>query len=158
MSVNNHQSDMDIVEWNIQQFVVAERGSSKSIAEVLGMSQQVLLNKVSPTQEGTHLSIPQSLVAQKARDDYRILNAQAEYLNHVCLPKNSRPIDVVDAFLSCDSEKGDVARTYREAKADGVISLSEEKEILKQLEEFQDSINVLKDSIRNEAKASRGEI
>jgi len=150
---------MEDLEWAIHQTVHKRRGFSKQVAEHLGMSQQVLLNKVNPEICSSHVQVAEALKMMQFTQDLTILEVMAEMLNcKVIRVDKPRAVPVMSALLSVVKEHGDIGEAITEATKDGVINEIEERHIIQQIKEEREALDRLEASIRDHAKWTRGEV
>jgi len=143
---------MTDLEWAIQHTVHKQRGLSKQLAEVVGTSQQVLLNKVNPDNDLNHLNLRDGLAIMKHTGDVTILEVMAEqcgYRLHQC---NAEATDLMDSVLSLMSEHGELSSLVQASTADGVIDDKEKRAILTKAREIHHAVEQFESSIESEAK------
>jgi len=149
---------MEDLEWAIHQTVHKRRGFSKQVADDLGMSQQVLLNKVNPEILSSHVQVAEAVKMMRFTRDLTILEVMAEMLNCKVI-KSDKPhaVPVMTALLNVVKEHGDIGDAIMNATQDGVINEIEERHIIQQIKEEREALDKLEASIHKNAKQSRGE-
>ena len=149
---------MEDLEWAIHQTVHKRRGFSKQVADHLGMSQQVLLNKVNPEICSSHVQVAEAVKMMQFTRDLTILEVMAEMLDcKVVKVDKPRAVPLMSALLGVVKEHGDIGDAISDATCDGVISEIEERHIIQQIKEEREALDKLEASIRDHAKQSRGE-
>jgi hypothetical protein len=129
---------MSSVENAAYAVVHATRDRARDIAEMTGISLQVLLNKVNPNNDRNHLMLSESVAIQKAAADHRILFAEADELGYVCLPKPDQNAagSLVGAIAQTCVEFGDYMRQVDLATEDGEVTPNEMKLLGRELSEL----------------------
>lgn len=104
-------------------------GGSPSLAPRMGISAQVLTNKVSLTQNHNKLTLDESVKLQAVTGDLRILHAMAAALGCVCVPaadfSNTGDMDLLDGFMSVIRELGELSAEFQADWSDGRITMQE---------------------------------
>ncbi|MDA8093404.1 MAG: phage regulatory CII family protein [Betaproteobacteria bacterium] len=104
-------------------------GGCRSLAPRLGMSPNVLQNKVNPSQEYHKLTLAEALKIQAVTGDIRILRAMAEDLGFVCVPIPSfdgvADMELLDAYTAMVEDEGQFASDFRSAMRERSISRKE---------------------------------
>ena len=109
---------------------------AKEIAQRLGMSHQILINKSNPNNETHKLTLNESLAVQMATDSTAIIEAQALLLGVQVLPKfKSKPESLMMSVLKATKEHGDVSKKIAEALADGRFTAKEKQECHREVSE-----------------------
>lgn len=147
---------MTNLEWAIQQTVHSKRGLSKQIADLLGTSQHVVLNKANPDNELNHFHVAQVQQIMELTGDVRILEELAHELGYSIVANQAVPVSITEAVLSSVKEQGDVSDAITKALADNVIKPKEERDICKEIAEARRALDVMEASIHQAADESRG--
>lgn len=104
-------------------------GGSPSLAPRLGISAQVLTNKVSLTQHHNKLTLYEALKIQGVTGDLRILHSMAAELGCICVPagdvSGSGDMDLLDSFMSVVRELGELSAEFQRDWSDGRITARE---------------------------------
>jgi hypothetical protein len=110
-------------------------GGVPALAVRMGMSQNVLQNKVNPSQEHHKLTLAEAVKLQALTGDMRILHAMAAALGHVALPladlNTVSDMQLLDDFMHVIRELGEFSQEFQKDWADGRIT-PEEFERIKQ--------------------------
>ena len=147
---------MTDLEWAIQQTVHAKRGLSKQLADVVGTSQQVLLNKVNPEVPTNSLHVTEAFKIMKHTGDITILEVQAAELGYHLVKDDSKAVPLMDALLDVIKEQGDIGSAIKDSTADGVVDVHEERHTITQIHEAKRALDELECSVKAHAKSSRG--
>lgn len=104
-------------------------GGIPALAPRLGISKNVLKNKVDPKQEWHKLTLDEAVRLQAFTGDVRVLQAMAEQLGFVCIPvpqfEGISDIELLDAYTAMVADEGQFAVDFRSALKDGEISRRE---------------------------------
>lgn len=104
-------------------------GGVPALAVRLGMSKNVLQNKINPSQDHHKVTLAESMKIQQLTGDMRILHAMAEELGFICIPGGNFAGVSDQALLDLFNEEyaalGKFSGDFREAFADGEISRAE---------------------------------
>lgn len=104
-------------------------GGAVNLAPRVGMNPGTLSNKVNPTIDTHHLSVDEAVAIQFAAEDYRILTAEAYFLNHVVIPlacyDGVSDVELLDLYAAYHAEIGETAEAIRDALADGLVTRKE---------------------------------
>ncbi len=146
---------MTDIEWAIQTTVHRQRGLSKKLADVIGTSQQVLLNKVNPEIPTNHLTAAEALKIMAYTDDVVILEIMASELGYTLCKEESKTVPVLDALLNVIVNQGDVGKAIKDSIEDGVIDVSEERYTLAQINELRKRLGDLESSVKQHARKTR---
>lgn len=149
---------MTDLEWVIEQTVKHQRGLSKELAVMLGVSQSTLLGKVDSNNEGKHLSVIEAHRIMQHTGDVRILEEQARELGYRLIKaEHSEALPILDALLNAQAEHGDIARVFGECNKDGVLTVTQERKIIEEIRQSITSQESLIPAVQAYAKSSRGE-
>ncbi|MBJ7536990.1 phage regulatory CII family protein [Marinomonas transparens] len=119
--------------------------SSTEIATTLGMSPQILINKVNPHNTVNKLTVHELHAATILTGNDVVIRAmQAEFVLSVL--KNAPP-SILEAMISQGKEIGDVFAAVQEALADNHLSERERSKILKEIREAISSLEVLMQAV-----------
>lgn len=136
------------LEWAIQQTVLNKRGYSKLLADAIGCSQQILLNKVNPEIVTNHLSVVEASKIMQVSGNVMILEELARLLGYTLVKDDAEPVSITDALLSVMKEHGDIGQVIGEATADNVITENEQRAIVKEINDARHSLDCLESSIK----------
>jgi len=104
-------------------------GGVPALAVRMGISPNVLQNKVNPSQEHHKLTLNEAVKMQAITGDLRMLHAMADALGCVCiqLPVHDQAgdMELLDSFMGVVSELGDLSAEFQQSWADGQITLKE---------------------------------
>lgn len=142
---------IDDIDWAIQQSVHKKRGMSKKLAEILGCSQQVLLNKVNPEVESNHLHVKELFKIVEATGDITPFEIMLEKLGYRVVKEQVKPEPVLQAMLKSVKEHGDVADAITRALEDGEIDEQEVRIIMSEIREGQHALEGLEHAIKQHA-------
>lgn len=115
----------------------------KQIAELVGISYQVLLNKANPQNDTHKLTIAEALAIQIHTKNHAILHAMKAALDKRDKPQKS----ILRSLVDMSKEVGDVVRIVDEAAADGHIAMIEKRSCIKEINEAITSLEMLKASL-----------
>lgn len=111
--------------------VTVHEAGTKTVAEAIGVSANVLRNKVCPTTGTHHLTVLEASRVMLHTSDYRILHAFASEHGFVCIPLPAtttmppNQTSFFDRLLNIVHHKGNVCKTLKDAMADGRITPGE---------------------------------
>lgn len=133
--------------------VHARRGRARELAQMIGLGEQVLLNKVNPTNDRNHLMLRESVALQIGSGDHRIFFAEADELGYmvVKLPECD-DADIGQASMRAVKEFGDFIGRVEEALRDGSVSKNELRAIEQELIEAQAHIMRLHQLVAGKVK------
>lgn len=98
-------------------------GGATALAARMGMSSNMLSNKVNPNNDTHHFRLDEANTVMSFTNDYRMLHAQAEMHNRVCiqLPEclEKKELDMFEMLLEVGARKGDIFELIRKARVDG---------------------------------------
>lgn len=139
---------MDQLDIAIHQTAHVAPGGLEALARTMGISAQVLRNKVCPTTETHKLGVREALAMMEIANDDRILEVMAQQrgrtLGHIELPCAT---SIIRAVLSEDAEHGGIAKQINSALADGRLTEREKSDITRQIARTIDTLNALASSI-----------
>lgn len=99
------------------------------MAPRLDMSANVLQNKVSLTQTTHKLALHEAMKMQHITQDYRILHAMADELNHVAIPLPNfdgiSDMELLDAYMDDITALGEFTASFQTSIADGSLTQRE---------------------------------
>lgn len=103
-------------------------GGATAIAARMGMSSNMLSNKVNPNNETHHLRLDEANMLMSFTNDYRILHAQAETHSKVCinLPEclEKKELDMFEMLLEVGAKNGDMFDLIKRSRLDGTCPKS----------------------------------
>jgi hypothetical protein len=109
------------------------QGGAVALASRIGMSAQILSNKVNPNCATNSLTLDDAHKIMALTGDFRMLHALAEELGFVCVSaedaKAASDLDVVESLSKSMQEFGDVGKAVFDALADGKVELKEVKKV-----------------------------
>lgn len=104
-------------------------GGVPALATRMGVSRNVLQNKLNPAVEYHKLTLDEAMRLQALTGDPRILHAMAEELGYVCvsLPGNSggSDMELLDSFLTVLKDLGEFSAEFQDDWSDGKIKEDE---------------------------------
>jgi len=119
--------------------------STKELAQQLGISPQVLINKANPTAEYHKLSLRESIGLQKATNNFRIHEAVG-----IELEIEKTGVDqssVLKAVLSAAKEHGDVVRAVQEGMSNRSLTAREAEICQVEISESIEALHSLRKTI-----------
>lgn len=122
---------MDHFTQSIYDLVHKSNVGTAHIAEVLGMSHQILINKANPFNTHNKLSVHELHAIQVLTGNCIVLRAMQADL--VLATLKDAPVSILEAMISNGKECGDVFRVVQEALADNKITERERAGILKEI-------------------------
>ncbi|WP_434361033.1 phage regulatory CII family protein [Parasalinivibrio latis] len=119
---------------------------ARQIAQQLGMSHQVLINKANPQSDSHKLSLREALAVQLITGNYRIHEAMATEL---ALQRADAPpsTSLLESVLKATAEHGDVVKAIQNALEDGVFSLRERERCQQEVNEAIRALETLRKAI-----------
>lgn len=130
---------------------------TREIAKRIGMSHQVLLNKVNPQCETHKLSVREAVALQLATKSRRINDAMNAELS-ISDEKSAPLICVFEAVLKASREHGDVMRNIQESMRDGMITDRELESCLEEIREAVDAFTGLRDTLIEKNRRAKNKI
>ena len=98
-------------------------GGATALAARMGMSSNMLSNKVNPNNDTHHLRLDEANTLMSFTNDYRILHAQAETHSKVCihLPEclEKKELDKFEMLLEVGARNGDMFDLIKKSRLDG---------------------------------------
>lgn len=129
---------MDYFQQALHDLVHQSKLSSKEISAALGMSHQVLINKVNPNNTVNKLTVHELHAIQLVTGNDVVLRAMqgSVILNAL----KDAPCSIVEAVVANGKECGDVFSAVQDAMADNRLTERERSKILKEIREAQESL------------------
>lgn len=123
-------------------------GGLDALARKMGMSAQVLRNKVCPTTDTHKLSVREMMAIIEITNDDRSLHVLAAQRGYT-LARNALPdaVSIVEAVLSADAEHGNVAQQIRASIADGKLTERERADVTAQIKRAHDTLDALQSTV-----------
>ena len=126
---------------------VHDAGTAK-LATQLGISRQVLINKVNPNDDRNHLSLHQAQAVMQATGDVRILRTQAALLGYEIVPREqAAEPDPLASLVSTMSETAEAIQATAQAMEDGRLTQRELAACRKEIAEAVDQFSRLEASL-----------
>jgi hypothetical protein len=104
-------------------------GGCESLAPRIGMSANILRNKVNPNNTTHHLTLVEAVRMSVMTQDRRIVDAFARELGLVCIelpePENCADADVIELVARTWETNGDIGREINAIFADGLVEQRE---------------------------------
>jgi hypothetical protein len=112
------------------------QGGVKALAARMGMSYQVLQNKLNPNNDTHHLTVEQAAEIADMADSDEIAEEFAARRNMVCIPitkhEGASDMELFDLIINMDKEKAEWLTQIQRALLDGVIDPDEFQRIQKE--------------------------
>lgn len=123
------------------------------LAMKLGIREQVLRNKVNPTDESHRLAFREWVALLAVTGDMRSLDAVCRLFGGCFMreEEHTNPKDLLRAVLAADAEHGDVTASIKSALADGNISARELSGITLEIDQAQVALSDLRAFLLKEA-------
>ena len=136
---------MDHIDQAVYDTVHNSDVSAKEIAQRLGMSHQVLINKANPQSEFHKMTLRESLAIQLITGNYRIHKAIDTELG----VKGEGPSlkSLLESVLIASKEHGDVVRAIQESIEDGRFTLREKEQCQKEIDDAMNALNDLRKAV-----------
>lgn len=141
---------MDHIDQAIHTTVHDSDIPAKDIAQRLGMSHQVLINKANPQSEFHKLTLREALALQLITGSRRILQAMDTELSLSGGVNKSKGL--LESVLAASREHGDVVRAVQEALEDNRFTLRERELCQKEIDEAVNALHELRASVVNYGK------
>lgn len=104
-------------------------GGIPALSVRMGMSPNVLQNKVNPTQEHHKLTLSEAVRMQALTGDVRILHAMASELGHVAVPvlgyEGVSDMELLDGYMDSITALGEFTAAFQLSIADGRVTPAE---------------------------------
>lgn len=111
-------------------------GGVKALAARMGMSYQVLQNKLNPNNDTHHLTVEQAAEIADMADTDEIAEEFAARRNMVCIPitkhEGASDMELFDLIINMDKEKSEWLVSIQRALLDGIIDPDEFQRIQKE--------------------------
>lgn len=111
-------------------------GGAVRLGPLVGIKPGTLSNKVNPQLETHHLTVDEAVAIQNAAQDFRILYAEAELLNHAAIPlgnyNNVSDVELLNVYARLHAEIGDLAESINDALDDHRITREDFNTIAKE--------------------------
>jgi uncharacterized protein YfeS len=137
--------NMELLDTAIHETVHDSAIGSKEIAERMGKSRQVLLNKANPNNDTHHLTLHEAAALIKVTGNTAILDA----LIDLCNDEVAESMNISDALVHSIKESSDVSVAVTEAIIDDKLSQKELKDIHREIREAQDALKKLTNAVNS---------
>lgn len=118
------------------------------LAKKMGMNEQSLRNKVSPTNEHAKFSVQEWRSMMMITSDFRSLEVLAEQLGfHVKTKEQAQCSTILSSLLMFNKEQGDIASAIFDALEDGKITPREKVNIENEIRDAQKALDIVKASV-----------
>lgn len=142
---------MDLLDQAVYDTAHGARGGLSRLADSMGLSRQVLINKVNYNNEQNKLSLREALSIMEITQDYSILEEAARMLGYKVEPLNAQPDkSLLSAIVNAGADHGQVHQTIEAAILDQKINPRELKLISSQVDDAIDALHVLRATIEKE--------
>ncbi|MFD2177783.1 phage regulatory CII family protein [Veronia pacifica] len=139
---------MDHIDTAIYATVHDSNISARLIAQHLGNSHQVLINKANPQNDTHKLSLREALAIQLITGNRRIYEAMGTELD--LLKDNSPSTNLLESVLRATAEHGDVVRAIQNSLNDGIFTLREREKCQQEVNEAISALEALRKAIVTE--------
>jgi hypothetical protein len=155
---NQEEKNMPI-EKAVYNTVHEASGGGKAVAFAMGLSYQVLVNKVNLKNTTHHLTLKEAVDVMRATKDTRILDALASEFNGVFLPLPALTSDISPNLMTdmakMSSEFGSLLKEISDDLSDGGITENEWMRIDNDATKLREALAVLMGDLRRVYKASQ---
>lgn len=134
---------MDKLDIAVHDSIHDSKIKSKEIAELMGKSHQVLINKGNPNCDTHHLTLQESVALMRHTGNMQILQTLNAMFNQGEYEKPNKHKTVMSALLHSMKEHGDIGIAIEKAFVDKRITAREKAEIIKEIREEVDSLRDL---------------
>lgn len=118
-----------VIQQAIYSLVHEHKGGAAQLAPQVNMNPGTLANKANPSMKNHHLTVEEAVAIQKAKQDFRLLAAEAAALNHAIVPLGNfegvSDIEILTAYANYHSEIGQTSIVIAEALNDIRITRDE---------------------------------
>lgn len=121
-------------------------GGTQSLADAMGVSRQILLNKACPTTENAHFAPAQLAQLQNITGNYSINDALQAMEQH----REAQEYDLTGSMLGVSKDFAEVVGGITESMADNVMSEPERRHCLDLVETLLEDGEALKQAIHRE--------
>lgn len=132
-------------------------GGIPALAPRMGISANVLQNKVNPSQEHHKLTLAEAVKLQDITGDPRILHAMALAMGFVAVPVTDMnavgDMELLDEFMSVIRELGEFSQEFQKGWADGTITPAEFERIKQEAYDVQGRMTALLQRIESLVEA-----
>lgn len=141
---------MDSLDRAIYDIVHNSDITAKGIADRLGLSHQILLNKANPNNDSHKMTVRESFAIQVITGNQAVVNAMQAELT--LSKRKTAPASVLACVLNAGKEHGDVLESIQLALEDDVITESEKVGIFKEIDEAEESLGSLREAVMSHGK------
>ncbi len=141
---------MDSLDRAIYDIVHSSNINAKGIADMLGLTYQVLLNKANPNNDSHKMSVREAHAIQMITGNHAVVGAMQTELS--ISKRKTAPASVLACVLSAGKEHGDVLESIQESLADGVFTEAEKSAAYKEIDEAIDSLGSLREAVMSHGK------
>ncbi|EGG93550.1 putative bacteriophage protein [gamma proteobacterium IMCC1989] len=136
---------MDHVDQAVYDVIHNSDISTKDIAQRLGMSHQVLINKANPQQEFHKMTLREALAIQLITGNHGIHRAVETELG----VSENKPVlkNLLESVLVASKEHGDVVREVQQAMEDGRFTLREKEKCQKEIDDAMKALTELRQAV-----------
>lgn len=122
--------------------------SAKEIAERMGKSHQVLLNKANPNNDTHHLTLHEGAAAIKATGNMAILDALSSMFGYGDYAQKPKTECMIEALLNAMKENADIGLAVHSAVMDGKLTVTEKNEIIREIREAKTALIDLEKAVQ----------
>lgn len=141
---------MDSLDQAIYDIVHKSDIKAKGIADRLGMTHQILINKANPNSDYHKMTVREAHAIQLITGNHAVVSAMQTELN--LQERKTAPASVLASVLNAGKEHGDVLASIQDAMADGQITEREKSEIFKEIDETEAALKLLRESVMSHGK------
>lgn len=139
---------MDQLDIAIHQTAHGKHGDLTDLARKMGMHAQLLRNKTCATTDTHKLNLREAIAMMELTGNDSILEVMAEMRGYMLARKELPDAQsIINAVLADDIEHGDVARTIRDAIADGKLTEAERADIARHISKAHATLDALKSTV-----------
>jgi len=139
---------MDSLDQAIYDIVHKSDIKAKGIADRLGMTHQILINKANPNSEHHKMTVREAHAIQLLTGNHAVVGAMQTELN--IHKRKAAPKSILQSVLDAGKEHGDVLATIQEAMADGILTEREKGDICKEIREEVAALEDLLESVMSQ--------
>ena len=141
---------MDSLDQAIYDIVHNSDITPKGLADRLGMTHQVLLNKANSNCDTHKMTVREAHAIQLITGNHAVVSAMQTELN--LQERKTAPASVLASVLNAGKEHGDVLASIQASLEDGKLTEAEKSEIFKEIDETEAALKLLRESVMSHGK------
>lgn len=151
MQSDREKSKVDLLDQAVYDTAHSATGGLNRLAHSMGLSHQVLINKVNFNNEQNKLSLREAISMMEITENYSVLEEASRMLGFKTEPLDAEPEkSLLSAILNVSADHGQVHQTIETAVLDQKISSRELRKISQDVDDAIDALHGLRATIEKE--------